>query len=233
MKMPVIGVTTFIEGNSLRLPTTYGNAISDAGGVPIILVKTEDDEKLKKQVEKLDGLILAGGDDIDPNLFGEGPHQNLGTIEPGRDAYEMALIKHALAMDKPILAICRGTQILNITEGGTMYQDIYSQMGDVYQHTQKAPTEYMSHYVTIDETSKLYEIMGDSRIRVNSFHHQANKAVGDGYMISARSDDGVIEAFESTKHDFVIGVQWHPECTYFVDKYSKKLFETLIEMSSK
>ncbi len=229
VKVPLIGVTTFIEGNSYRLPKYYGEAIIDCGGVSVLLVKTLDEDKVRKQVESIDGLILAGGDDIDPAFFGEGPHQKLGSIEPGRDEYEMLLIKFALEMNKPILGICRGSQILNIAEGGTMYQDIYSQMDDVYQHTQNAPVQHMSHFIDIEKGSKLHEIMGEETIKINSFHHQANKDVGAGYKIVAKSKDGVVEAFESLNHDFVVGVQWHPECTYSVDEHSQRLFHRFID----
>lgn len=233
MKVPVIGVTTFIEGISYRLPKWYGEAIVDCGGVSVLLVKTLDEDKVRKQVEALDGLILAGGNDIDPEFLGEGPHQNLGEIEPGRDKYEMLLIKYALEMNKPILGICRGCQILNIAQGGTMYQDIYSQMDDVYQHSQKAPVQHMSHFIDIEKDSKLHEIMGKENIKINSFHHQANKEAGPGFKVVARSKDGVVEAIESTEHEFVIGVQWHPECTYGVDEYSQKLFQRFVDTAKK
>ncbi len=231
MTVPIIGVTTFVEGNSYRLPKYYGEAVVDCGGVSVLLVKTLNEDKVKAQVEAIDGLVLAGGNDIDPMYFDEGPHQKLGSIEPGRDEYEMMLIKYALEMNKPILGVCRGSQILNISQGGTMYQDIYSQMDDVYQHNQQAPVQHMSHFIDIDKESKLYEIMGDDNIKINSFHHQANRAPGKGFKVVATSKDGVVEAIESTNHEFVVGVQWHPECTYEVDTHSQKLFQRFVDVA--
>lgn len=231
MTVPIIGVTTFIEGNSYRLPKYYGEAIVDCGGVSVLLVKTLNEDRVKAQVEALDGIILAGGNDVDPMYFNEGPHQKLGSIEPGRDEYEMMLIKYALEMDKPILGICRGAQILNISQGGSMYQDIYSQMDDVYQHGQQAPIQHMSHFIDIEKDSKLYEIMGNDNIKINSFHHQANSTPGEGLRVVAKSKDGVVEAIESTNHEFVIGVQWHPEGTYEVDTHSQKLFQRFVDVA--
>lgn len=233
MTNPVIGVTTFISSDGLRLPENYSIAISGEKGVPVILAKIEDEALIKKQIENIDGLLLSGGDDIDPSFFGEGPHQKIGPIEPGRDLYEMKLIKYALEAEKPILGICRGAQILNVCEGGTMYQDIYSQHGDsTMKHNQDAAKDYLSHTVTVTEGTKLNEILGETEIKTNSFHHQANKYPAENLQVSAMSEDGIIEAVESTEHDFVIGVQWHPEGSYLVDEASRKIFRAFIKAAS-
>lgn len=234
MKNAVIGITTFITGDSLKLPVTYINAVSGSNGVPLVLAKTESDQQIKQQVDSIDGLLLTGGDDIDPSLFGDDPHQKLGNIEPGRDAYEMKLIEYTLQQDKPILAICRGAQILNIYAGGTMYQDIYSQVGDtVMQHNQNAPRDYLSHTVRVTEHSKLAAITGSLEIKTNSFHHQANKNIAEHFIVSGKSNDGIIEAFESTERDFVIGLQWHPEGSFHNDSVSQNIFKTFIETAVK
>lgn len=234
MKDAIIGITTFITGDSLKLPVNYINAVSGASGIPMILAKIEDETRIKQQVDSIDALLLTGGDDIDPSLFSEDPHQNLGNIEPGRDAYEMRLIEYALEQDKPILAICRGAQILNIYAGGTMYQDIYGQIdGEVIQHTQNAPRDYLSHTINIEYNSKLHSIIGETAVKTNSFHHQANKEVPDGYIISARSNDGIIEAIEHTEKKFVFGLQWHPEGSFNNDSTSQKIFNKFIEAASK
>lgn len=233
MKNPVIGVTTFISSEGLRLPENYSIAISGEKGVPVILAKVEDETLIKKQIENIDGLLLSGGDDIEPAFFGESPHQKIGPIEPGRDLYEMKLIKYAFEAGKPILGICRGAQILNVHLGGTMYQDIYSQHGDrTIKHNQDARKDYLSHKVTVTEGTKLHEIVGTTEIRTNSFHHQANKSPAESLKVSAVTEDGIIEAVESTEHDFVIGVQWHPEGTYLVDEASRKIFKAFIEAAS-
>lgn len=234
MKRAVIGITTFITGDSMKLPTTYINAVTKSEGVPIVLAKTEFEDQIKTQIDSVDGLLLTGGDDIDASLFGEDPHQNLGNIEPGRDAYEMKLIEYALEQDKPILAICRGAQILNISQGGTMYQDIYDQIETtVIQHRQNAPRNYLSHTVHIDSDSKLAEITGETEIKTNSFHHQANKDVPKGYIISAKTNDGVVEAAEDTNRDFVLALQWHPEASFDSDPVSQKIFKRFIETALK
>lgn len=234
MSQPIIGITTFISSKGLTLPTTYIDAVDDSDGVPMVLAKTPDTEKIKSQIDKVDALLLTGGNDIEPALFNEEPHQQLGEIEPGRDEYESKLIEHALEKEIPVLGICRGAQILNIQQGGTMYQDIYDQIDtEVNQHTQKAARNYLAHTVNIKKDSLLHRIVGQTKIRTNTFHHQANKDVPDHFIISATSPDGVIEAVESTVHDFVMGLQWHPEGTYFNDEPSKKIFHALVEAARK
>ncbi len=233
MTNPVIGVTTFISSDGLRLPENYSIAIAGEQGVPVILAKVEDEALIKKQIDNIDGLLLSGGDDIEPSFFGESPHQKMGAIEPGRDLYEMKLIEYALEAGKPILGICRGAQILNVQQGGTMYQDIYSQHGDsTIKHNQEAAKDYLSHKVTVTEGTKLHEILGETEVRTNSFHHQANKYPAESLQVSAMTEDGIIEAVESTKHDFVIGVQWHPEGTYLADEASKKIFRAFIKSAA-
>lgn len=233
MTNPVIGVTTFISSDGLRLPENYSIAVAGEQGVPVILAKVEDEALIKKQIDNIDGLLLSGGDDIEPSFFGESPHQKMGDIEPGRDLYELKLIEYALEAGKPILGICRGAQILNVQQGGTLYQDIYSQHGDsTMKHSQGAAKDYLSHKVTVTEGTKLYEILGETEIRTNSFHHQANKHPAESLQISAKAEDGIIEAVESAEHDFVIGVQWHPEGTYLVDESSKKIFRAFIKAAA-
>lgn len=230
MRQPVIGITTFISEKGLTLPTTYIDAINDTEGVPMVLAKTLDAGKVKAQIDSIDALLLTGGNDIEPALFNEEPHRALGEIEPGRDEYESSLIERAVEKGIPVLGICRGAQILNIQQGGTMYQDIYNQIDEeLNQHTQKAARNYLAHTVNIKEGSLLHEITGETSIRTNTFHHQANKEVPDHFIISATSPDGVVEAVESTMHEFVLGLQWHPEGTYFNDAPSKKIFHAFVE----
>jgi len=227
---PIIGITTFITEDRLVLPDTYIKAVSESGGTPIILPKVADDAQIRMQLDQIDGLLLSGGDDIDPGLFGEDPHPKLGIIEPGRDEYESKLIKSCLKDNLPILAVCRGAQILNITEGGTMYQDIYDQVEEnVIQHQQKASRNFLSHSIEVKVDSLLHSILGETSVRTNSFHHQANRAVPSPFQITAYSNDGVIEAIESTSHNFVLGLQWHPEGSFPTDDYSKKIFAAFVK----
>ncbi|TCP29973.1 putative glutamine amidotransferase [Scopulibacillus darangshiensis] len=232
---PIIGVTSNVENDFTHtLSNDYLQATLQAGGVPVILPIGLDDD-VSQIAEAIDGLVLSGGGDIDPMLFGEEPHQKLGRIAPGRDTLEIALTQRLLELNKPILAICRGIQIMSIAAGGDMYQDIYSQIGaPLLQHTQNANRFHLSHRVKAEGHSLIAKIAGQTEFKVNSFHHQAVRDVALPFVVSARSSDGVIEAIESTEHDFVIGVQWHPEALALKgDAIAKQLFESLVRKATK
>ena len=209
---PVIGITTDIENES-KYVLNHNNvqAVLRAGGLPVILpIGIEQDAQQLSTM--LDGLLLTGGGDIDPMLFGEEPHKHLGDVSPSRDLIEMTLVQEMLKKNKPILGVCRGLQIINIALGGNMYQDIYSQRDvPLLQHTQKAHRFHQSHFVQVKEGSLLESITKSEQIKVNSYHHQAVKDVPLPLIISGVASDGIIEAIESTEHAFVLGVQWHPE----------------------
>ncbi|MDC3414410.1 gamma-glutamyl-gamma-aminobutyrate hydrolase family protein [Terrihalobacillus insolitus] len=211
---PLIGITSSIDVDeqSSTVGTDNIKAITRAGGLPIILPNFLQEEDIDQVADTIDGFYATGGYDIDPTLFGEEPHPNLGLITPERDRFEVALIKKLLEQNKPILAVCRGCQIVNIAAGGTMYQDIYAQMDqELLQHQQKAPKGHGSHYVQVETNSLLYDIIESRKLKVNSRHHQANREVPSTFKISGKANDGVIEAIESSKHTFVLGLQWHPE----------------------
>lgn len=180
------------------------------------------------------GCCLLAGGDIDPTLFGEEPHQKLGSICPERDVFEISMIQKVLARNKPILAICRGCQILSIALGGDMYQDIFSQMGvPLLQHGQKAPRWHATHFVNIKRDSLLHRVTGMQNFKVNSYHHQAVRKMPENFEVCAEASDGVIEAFESKKHRFALGVQWHPECmTQKNDDPSKAIFDAFVKACS-
>ena len=229
---PVIGVTSNIrEERLLTIGMDNVHSIIKAGGAPIVLPNIRDNQAIDRMVERLDGLLITGGGDIDPTLFGEEPIPQLGEICPDRDYFEMSLIQKCLEQNKPILGICRGCQILNVSIGGDIFQDIYAQHSEpLLQHYQKAPRYHTSHFVDITENSKLRAIMGESRIKVNSYHHQAVKTLGTGYEVCAISSDGIIEAFECKESKFVIGVQWHPENMMRKDENSSvKLFQAFVQ----
>ncbi|WP_417897637.1 gamma-glutamyl-gamma-aminobutyrate hydrolase family protein [Bacillus haimaensis] len=230
-KKPIIGITSHVELDYRHsLSNDYVQSIIQAGGIPVILPIGVDSDVVQL-VDKIDGLVLAGGGDIDPMLFGEEPHPNLGMISPGRDSFELAIIEKMLAANKPILAICRGIQILNIAIGGDMYQDIYSQKDEpLLQHSQKATRSHLSHYVMATENSLLAEIAGQAKFKVNSYHHQAVRHVPKPFIVSAHSSDGIIEAIESVEHSFVLGVQWHPEpLAVHGDSISKNIFNRFVQ----
>ena len=228
---PLIGITCHHDLDyQYYLNHTYVQSVTEAGGIPLLLA-TGIKNDVGTLVERLDGLLLSGGFDINPLFYGEEPHRELGEVSPGRDDNELELARAFLQADKPILGICRGHQVLNVAQGGTMYQDIHAQIDEVVlQHVQKARRDHLSHSVKLVEGSEIATIFGTSSILVNSFHHQAVKDVGDSLTVCGTSSDGVIEAIVSEKHKFVIGVQWHPENTACAgDVPSKKLFEAMVK----
>lgn len=211
---PIIGITSSMGTDEKYYFVSPDNiqAITKSGGLPIILPYLSDYLQINALATKLDGLYLTGGGDIDPIWFGEQPHRKLGEIVPARDYFEIILIRRMVELGKPILAVCRGCQILNIALGGDMYQDIYSQIDhELIQHEQKAPQHHQSHHIKITTDSLLYELIGKSRLRVNSRHHQANKKVVEPLRVSAQAEDGIIEAIEGNGERFMLGLQWHPE----------------------
>ena len=236
MSRPIIGITTAIEDSQLILRPHYIEAVTDLGGVPMLLAKNDSKETIKRQVESLDGLYLTGGKDINPSTYDEEPHSKLEAVEHGRDEYEIEIIKHAFKRGIPILGICRGSQLLNSLTDGTMYQDLESQYeGDsLIQHKQKSDRDYLQHSLLIEEGSRLHKIIGKDKIRVNSHHHQANKEVDNkDFIVSGRASDGVIEAFEGTGDTFIMGLQFHPEDSYKFDEPSKKILEAFISEAQK
>lgn len=211
---PVIGITASMEKEekSHRVNEFNVQAVLRAGGLPVILPNIYSDEDIEQLANQIDGLYATGGYDVDPMLFGEEPHPKLGTVTPTRDHFELAITKKILEQNKPFLGVCRGAQILNVATGGTIYQDIYAQVdGDLLQHSQKSDSKYGSHFVNVKEASLLHGITNQERLTVNSFHHQACWKVVDPMVVVSKASDGIIEAIESTSHDFVLGVQWHPE----------------------
>ncbi|ANU27313.1 gamma-glutamyl-gamma-aminobutyrate hydrolase family protein [Planococcus versutus] len=229
---PVIGITASLElgRDNYGIELADTQAILAAGGLPIMLPHLAE-EDIAGIAERIDGLFLAGGYDVDPTLFNEEPHPNLGVIIPSRDAFELALAKKVMTLNKPILGVCRGAQILNIAVGGDMYQDIPTQAsGSLLQHQQKAPRFHASHFVDITEGSLLQRLTNSTRIKVNSRHHQANRLVPAPLIISGISSDGIVEAVECRQQSFVLGVQWHPENMAIAeDAASKGIFAGFIK----
>lgn len=210
---PLIGVTPSVAKDKSRytLHGAHGEAIERAGGIPIMIPYVSE-AIVQQLAQKIDGLYLTGGYDIDPHYFNEEPEIGLGRVDPLRDLFEIKLLQEMLMYKKPVFGVCRGSQIINVALGGTMYQDLEEQKKDVFiQHKQKRQLVYGSHYIKISQDSLLYKMIQSERIKVNSNHHQANKQLGSGLQIAATSKDGVIEAIEGKNHPFLLGVQWHPE----------------------
>jgi len=192
---------------------TYVRAIHHVGGTPVILppVMTAADWPLL--LARLDGLLLSGGEDIQPNRYGQQPESWLGGVDTERDAAELGLIPLLLEHGLPLLGICRGHQALNVGLGGTLYQDLHAHLPDALEHAlvPGRRIEQIVHDVTLAEDSRLAEILGATRLAVNSAHHQAVQHPGAGLRIVAHAPDGVVEATEHPAHPFCLSVQWHPE----------------------
>lgn len=241
-KSPIIGISGGLlidEGGMFPgyerayVNNDYISAVIMCKGVPYILPIIDDDKLIKEQLSHIDALILSGGQDVNPLLYGEEPHCKLGNILPKRDTYDIKLIKLALEMGKPILGICRGEQILNVSQGGTLYQDLSLMEGSHIKHNQRHLSNIPTHSVEIIKGTKLHKILGKTTILTNSFHHMAVNKVAPGYVVSARSKDGVVEAIEKEGEDFVIGLQWHPEMMAKENEIMKKIFTALIEEATR
>lgn len=227
---PIIGITSNIDSTTHSLQNTYIQAVIAADGVPL-LVPTGLESDVQQISTLLDGLIVSGGGDMNPQLFNEEPVPELGNVTPERDTIELELVRHMLTLDKPILGICRGHQVLNVAFGGSLYQDINSQSASpILQHDQKAKREHQSHAVHIEKGTILASITDSEKIMVNSFHHQAVKDVPSPLIVSGKASDGIIESIESPQHSFVVGVQWHPEALIEKDdQVSMRLFSTYMK----
>ncbi|QSO55160.1 gamma-glutamyl-gamma-aminobutyrate hydrolase family protein [Alicyclobacillus curvatus] len=218
----------------VSLSDDYAQGIEAAGGIPVVIPFYEDLTSVSSLIQRLDGLLLSGGEDIDPLMFGEQPRRGLGSVVPERDALEKALIEGMMEQGKPIFAICRGIQVLNAVLGGTLYQDLPSQWPSDIQHSQKARRNHLSHALTIDTASKLHTLLGEqSEVYCNSFHHQAVKDCAPGLRPVAWDRDGLIEAVEHETADFVVAVQWHPENLWRTTPYYHGLFRGFVEASSR
>ncbi|MGZ5308101.1 MAG: gamma-glutamyl-gamma-aminobutyrate hydrolase family protein [Solirubrobacterales bacterium] len=222
--LPLIGVTTSEvreaetiaqtpEGDPPRkemaLGLTYLQAIEAAGGLPVVIPPLAPDA-VEATLDRLDAVCLSGGPDIDPRTYGEGEHPELGPTEPDLDLAELVVARSADARALPILAICRGAQVLNIARGGSLHQHV-PELNDSIGHRQPNPGEEPTHPVRVDPASKLGEVLGSDRVEVNSFHHQAVARLGEGLRAVAWAEDGLVEAVEDPERDFLIGVQWHAE----------------------
>lgn len=210
---PIIGITGNFDNGNMSLAPGYYTSILKAGGIPFVISPCDEDDVLANLLDKVDGLLLSGGGDINPLYLQEEPIKELHSINPHRDHQELMLVRLAANRQIPMMGICRGMQVMTAALGGTIYQDIYKQCeGQCIKHSQDLDRAYASHSVTIDEDTLLSKIMRTDKLMVNSFHHQAVKDAAPGFRISARATDGVAEAIESTEYKSMIGVQWHPEC---------------------
>ena len=231
---PLIGVTTYLEQAQTGvwdvpasfLPKVYLDAVTDAGGIAVLLPPQPASRGIARTVVgALDGLIVAGGADVDPARYGQEPHPRTGAPRTDRDAWEDALLAEAIAIELPFLGICRGVQVLNVALGGTLHQHLPDVVGS--ERYQPSPAVFGSGEVTVEPDSRLAALLGpdSGTLPVHYYHHQALDAVADGLTVTARSEDGVIEAVELDGVPFGLGVQWHPE----EDAADRRLFAGLVD----
>ncbi|MGK2963216.1 MAG: gamma-glutamyl-gamma-aminobutyrate hydrolase family protein [Gemmatimonadaceae bacterium] len=199
-------------GHRVRLNSAYIHALESAGLIPVIVPPLASDDAARAIAERFDGIVLTGGEDVDPSLYGQPRIPECGATNIARDKTETALVRAARELRKPLLAICRGPQMLNVALGGTLYQDIPVQIAGALGHNAKDERSSRVHPVRIETGSRIAEAMGATDISVNSLHHQSVRGVAPGLVATAHSPDGVIEGVESSDSDWwVIAVQWHPE----------------------
>ncbi len=227
---PIIGITfssKIISGTAKN----YIRAIEEFGGIPRILYPCVPDSEFAD----IDGLLLTGGGDIHPDNFDQAWHPSLKYVNEARDELELPLCREKIEADLPVFGICRGIQVMSVAMGGSLYQDVPSQIINPLTHPAKGSEQDSEHEIEIEHSSRLSEIVGKSTDEVNSAHHQAVNEIGKGFVVTARSEDGVIEAMENPLKKFVLGVQYHPERMIQTDEFRehrRKLFEAFIAAAS-
>lgn len=235
MTVPLIGISGGVLDNAGPTPgnhrsyvnEAYVTAVSANGGLPVIVPLSYQTDQVHDLVARLDGLILSGGQDVDPAFYSADPHQGLGETWPTRDRFELALLAAAKELGKPVLAICRGFQLVNVAAGGTLYQDLSEIPGQPLQHMHYRHPYEPVHRLKLTADSELNRIFGNDSLMVNSMHHQAVQTVGTGLTPVATAPDGIVEALEDPAHH-LIAVQWHPEAMRDHDPLMDRLFAHLI-----
>lgn len=244
---PVIGIPTqtlqSLGGVSAEIPTSwvmsqrYVTTLTDAGAIPW-LIPLVDDETLRGVYDRLDGVFLPGGADIDPVSYGSAPHPLCDKTDRDRDRVELALARWAIADGKPLLGVCRGMQLINLAAGGSLYQDIAEQKPGAIKHDyfpfagQNFARDYLAHDVDVVEGTRLAKIFGAGRLRVNSMHHQGVREIGRGLVASATASDGLIEGLEAPDASYVVAVQWHPEALTEKESRARTLFRDFVATAS-
>lgn len=232
--MVIIGVTPDVgENGKITINQDYLDSVTRAGGVPVLLPLVEDENAQAALLKRLDGLLLSGGPDVDPAIYGEEVLPCCGEINAKRDKVEISLLRKALKIGLPVLGICRGIQVMNVALGGTLYQDIATQLPGAIKHPCYDTPKDKIHEVTALEDSWVHRVSGLKRFSVNSRHHQGIKKLGKGLVATAYSSDGLIEAVDDPEERFVTGVQWHPESLSNRYKEAQALFDAFVEACGK
>jgi len=231
MPVPLIGITTYSpnEDDKYTLPAIYVSATRRAGGIPILLPPAET--RVDELYARLDGLILAGGGDIDPALYDGEMHPEVYEVNPARDAFELELTRRVIDDGLPTLAICRGAQMVNVALDGSLHEHLPDVVDGTVLH-RLAPREPAPHAVTLVEGTRLSELIESMSFEASSSHHQAIDRVGKPLVVAAHAADGTIEAVELPNHPWLFGVQWHPEMTAEVDPLQQSLFDRLVTTCS-
>lgn len=235
---PLIAVSaTSLEDGGIRrirINEAYSKAIAQAGGVPLILPPGEAAAHADALADAVDALMLSGGEDIDPARYGEPTHPSVAATNPERDSAELALVAAARAARLPVLAICRGLQLINVAHGGTLVQDIESQLPGAMPHQLRRQRQERVHDVKAEESSRLAVALGARRLTVNSVHHQSLRDIGAGWRVVARAPDGIVEGLEwSGEGWWAVGVQWHPEELVDSDEpWDRALFAAFIRAAA-
>lgn len=233
-EIPLIGIVSVLDDSPVPKTFTninYPQAVIKGGGLPVLIPVTKDDSLLNHYTELCDGFLFSGGIDISPCRYGELPSRLLGPTSLLLDDYQIPLMRKVIQSGKPLLAICRGIQVLNVACGGTLYQDVTEFSPNVGKHMQETSRGDISHPVTLEEGTILSQMFG-TRIWTNSYHHQSLKQIGSRLKVAAMSDDGLVEAVELTDYGFGVGVQWHPESMLAVSDDMLPLFQALIRSSA-
>lgn len=228
MKKPVIGILPLkdIETGKEWMSDNYTNAVFRSGGIPLVFPLTDDNDRLRDLLSAVDGVLFSGGPDVAPEKYGEAPDPTV-KVSPERDGMELKLMPMALESGKPILCICRGEQLLNVSLGGTLWQDLPSMRHTGVNHNQSG--ESFAHRNAVLPSTPLSELIGCGEISVNSLHHQAIKALSPRLQPMAMSEDGLVEAVYMPERSFVWGVQWHPERSFDLSEASRKIFGAFIK----
>jgi putative glutamine amidotransferase len=231
MRKPVIGITTYLtparfgvwEEDAALVPAAYVRAVEAAGGRALLVPPSVDG--IEETLDALDGILFSGGSDLDPELYGQEAHAETNGIVPARDRAEIALLQAALKRDMPVLAVCRGSQVLNVALGGDLVQHLPEVVGDEkHKHT---PGVFADHDVNLVEGTRVQRVLGD-HAPVKSHHHQGYGTLGEGLREAARAEDGTVEALEDPSKRFAVGVLWHPEAG---EDFA--LFESLVEEATR
>lgn len=219
------------ERRRYTMGKNYVNSLVACGAVPILLPTVLDQRTWRAMYEAADGVLLSGGGDVDPARYGEPRHETTDDVDPERDAVEIALTQWALQDDKPLFAICRGIQVLNVALGGSLIQDLPSQWGNAVHHNGNydgLKRHEVAHEVRVEPNTRIAQIIGSGGVGVNSFHHQALKHIAAGLVVTSRADDGIVESVEVPDRRYFVGVQWHPEEMAFGREDMMHLFRSFV-----